>query len=93
MEPTKLEPLNTAYWGVVLMISAFDQLEQWPEPLAQGSGIVANHRQTAAPFRPIERKRADDQVAAGAKSPHHTCNIGVLVGRLGQEVERCAIMP
>ena len=63
------------------------------QPFRQQGRIMARDRQTAARRRTIERECSDDGVATGDQGPIHHPQIGVLIGRLGQEMERGPVMP
>ena len=88
-----MEPLHVAPRRAVLVAQRSDEPIGATQPLRKQGRIIASDRQAAARGRAIWRERSDDGVAAGDKGPIHDPQIGVLIGSLGQEMERGPIMP
>jgi len=63
-----VEALRATHGGAVIVTPGFDQTEIASQDFAEACGIVADHRQAAAPLRPTEGQCGDDSLAAPALS-------------------------
>jgi hypothetical protein len=77
----------------MLVQSGMHQLEPVPERLPEARGIVTHDRQTAAPFRAIQRESADDGVAADLQGSPKARDVTGTVARFDEEVKRRPVVP
>lgn len=83
-----MEPLHAAPWRAVIVHQGLDRPVARTEPFRQTRRVIAGNRQPAAFCRAIRREGADDGMATGSKSPVDEPQIGLLIVKVGQEVER-----
>ncbi|MGY4341506.1 hypothetical protein ACVWW3_006412 [Bradyrhizobium sp. LM2.9] len=74
-------------------VARFDQFERRPELHRKARAVMTLHWQAAALLRAAERKRRNDDVAAGRNRRPQALDVSSPVAGLGQEVKRRPIVP
>lgn len=77
----------------MLVPQGVDQREGASEYLRQARRVVTHHRKAAAPVRAVRREGGDDGVPSDSQAPYQTRDVSSTVMLVGQEVERCPVMP
>ena len=77
----------------MIMAAGFQQGKFATKNGADGTGIVAHHRQAAAPLRPVERECADDDMAAWAQDLCDAACVGLAFCCFNQEMKRGPVVP
>ena len=67
--------------------------ERSPEGLPKALRVVSHHRQAAAFFRAVERKRCDDGVPPDFHATPKPLNVRGAVTFFGQKMKCCTVMP
>lgn len=92
-EQAEMELLQAAPRRGVIVHQGLDQPVVRTQPFREKGRVIAGDCQSAAFFRSIRCKCADDHMATWDKSPVHDPQISFLIGGVGQEVERGPVMP
>src|SRR5262249_60509280 len=90
-EHAELKMLRTTHGSPVIMAARFDEREGVAQRLRKTCGIVADHRQTAAPFGAIKRKGADDGMSSGRNGSQQPLHIGGPICGFGSERKDSAV--
>jgi hypothetical protein len=69
------------------------QPERGAERPRQARTVIAGDRQPAALFRTVQRESGDDRVSSGFQTAREALDIGRAIGRVGEKVERCPVVP
>ena len=72
---------------------SIDQTKGMSECLPKARSIISNGRQTAAPFRTIQRESTDNGMPSDLQTPHEPIDVSGPLVLIGEEVKRCSIMP
>ena len=75
------------------MAPEINQFKLGSENSAKHSCIIPHDRQAAAPFRPIQREGADDNVSAGSDGLLRMTDIGGSIGSFREEMKSGTIVP
>jgi hypothetical protein len=75
------------------LVAAFHEREAGTEQRSQRGGVVAHDRQPAAPLRAVRRESPDDDMAARTHGLPEARRIGGAIRRVGEEMQRGAIVP
>ena len=70
-----------------------DQSKGMSECLPKARSIISNGRQTAAPFRTIQRESADNGMPSDLQASHQAIDVSGPLTLIGEEVKRGSIMP
>ena len=70
-----------------------DQPEGGAEHGGEALAVVPRDGKAAASFRPVGREGRDDRVTARPQGQREALHIGGLIGRIGEEVKRGAVVP
>ena len=77
----------------MIMAAGLDEREPFSENGADGSRIMPQDRETAAPFRPIQRECADDDMATGPHGLRHATCVSQAIGSFSEKMKRRAVVP
>jgi hypothetical protein len=89
----ELEMLGPASWGLMILAVGFYEHQIVSQNGPDRSPVMPHHGKAAAPFRPIGRECADDDMAAGPHGPQYACRISLAVGCLRQEMKGRSVVP
>jgi hypothetical protein len=72
---------------------ALRQIKRRSKDFADRRRVVTGNRQTAAPFRTVQRKCPNNHGATGAYGSQNSFDIGRTLARISQKMERGAVVP
>ena len=89
----ELKALHDARRREVIAPPRLDQPEGGAEHGGEALAVVPRDGKAAASFRPVGREGRDDRVTARPQGQREALHIGGLIGWIGEEVKRGAVVP